>query len=89
MKRKPLWVCSLRGSLWVIEITSSLTFALVSPPTADSARFESSRRTLTESPYLCLSYIDSEVSTGRSFRDHLVLPLYFSDEETGPGREVL
>lgn len=71
------------------QIAFFLAFALVSPSTADSAHFECIfQDSGTESPYRCLSYIDSEVSTGRSFRDHLVLPLYFSDEETGPGREV-
>lgn len=34
------------------------------------------------------SALTQKVSAGRSFKDHLVLPLYFSNEEIGPGTEV-
>lgn len=34
------------------------------------------------------SALAQKVSAGRSFKDHLGLPLYFSNEEIDPGTEV-
>lgn len=70
--------------------TSSSGSALVSPPSADSAHFECIfQDPLVQRALAIVFYaLTQKFSAGRSFRDHLVLPLHFSDEETGSGREV-